>query len=54
MAAATPWKSRRRPNAFVSLSSPIRSTMRMDLREAKQAANIRDLLQQEECRLLGC
>jgi hypothetical protein len=42
MAAAIPWKSSSRPNAFVSLSSPIKSTIRMDLREAKHAAKIRD------------
>jgi hypothetical protein len=51
MAAAIPWKSSRRPNAFVSFSSPIRSTMRIDRREAKHATKIRDELQQVTIRL---
>lgn len=35
--AAMPWNSSRRPNAFVSFSSPSNSTKRMERREANAA-----------------
>lgn len=38
MAAATPWNRRSSPNALVNFSNPIRSTTRIDLNEAKTAA----------------
>lgn len=36
-AAATPWNISKTPKAFVSNSSPVSSTIMVDLRDAKQA-----------------
>ena len=43
MAAAMPWKSKRRPKAFVSLSKPNSSTRSIDRNEAKQAVSKRKI-----------
>lgn len=37
MAAATPWNINKTPKAFVSSSSPVNSTIIVDLKDAKQA-----------------
>lgn len=39
MAAAIPWNSNDIPKALVNFSSPTNSTNKMDLKDAKQAAN---------------
>lgn len=37
IAAATPWNINKTPKAFVSSSSPVSSTIIVDLKDAKQA-----------------
>lgn len=44
MAAATPWKSRSKPKAFVSFSKPSKSTTTMDRKEAKHAVTKKKML----------
>lgn len=54
MVAATPWNSSNNPNALVSFSSPTKSTITMDLNDAKHAGNgmeIGSILILKKCKL---
>ena len=48
IAAATPWKRHSSPKAFVNLSRPIKSTIKMDRREAKQAEQTKSCRQNSD------